>query len=89
MYPCREEAKSDNKVPMYKEKSLARRQKGTQTVNLSRVESKPDNKVLMYKEKSLARDTADQDQIRPALLSLSTMIQLTVMSATRVHRRKH
>ena len=33
--------------------------------------------------------TADPSQIRPALLPLSTMIQLTAMSATRMHRGRH
>ena len=68
---------------MYKEKSLARRQKGTQTVYLCRVEDESDKRVLMYKEKSLARDTAEQGQVRSVLLPLITMTQLSAMSTTR------
>ena len=59
MYLCRAEDKGDNKAPMYKEKLLARRQKGTQTVYLCRVEEESDKRGLIYKEKSLVRDTVD------------------------------
>ena len=59
MYQCRAEDEGDNKAPMYKEKLLARRQKGTHTVYLCRVEEESDKRGLIYKEKSLVRDTVD------------------------------
>ena len=83
MYLWRAEDEGDNNVPMYKEKLLARRQKGTQTVHPCRVEDESDKRVLMYKEKSLARDTADPGQVRSVLLQLPTMTQLSAMSTTR------
>ena len=87
MYLCRAEDKGDNKVPMYKEKSLARRQKGTQTVYLCRVE----DEFMQRREphsgspSPITKPTspADPSPVRPALQPPPTMIQSTVMSTTR------